>query len=407
MGNNSKLPLEGIKVVELASIVAAPVASRMLCAFGADVIKVESILGDELRGVGKTRGVPNDDGKNPIFTIPNSNKRLIAINFKTNEGKAAILELISKTDVFITNVREGSLKRNGLDYDSLKLKFPKLIYAHFSGFGPKGPDASNPGFDNTAFWLRSGPLADWQVKGSFPFLPTYAFGDMATSSTLLSGILMAIIAREKTGEGTKVETSLFASGIWCNSVGVVTTQFEKKHLNPDPFNPTSPFDNYYLCSDEKWIGIYVNEYTRDKAKFAKLFNIEDILDDQRYNDIESLNRSGVLPEAVSRINKVIKQKTSVEWKAILTSNNISCEIMHDTADICHDDQAIDNAYIEQVEYSDDLKVWMPCPPIFFSNYTRKPYSPTGGIGDDTLSILQELGYSDEQIEAMKELGAIR
>lgn len=406
MDDNRVLPLNGVRVIELATIVAAPTASRILCAYGAEVIKVEAPYGDELRRIGKTRGTPCSDENNPIFTVPNSNKKFVSINFKIEEGKKALLNLIATADIFITNVREPSLKRNGLDYDTLKTTFPKLIYAHFSGYGPKGPAASDPGFDNTAFWLRSGPLADWQEEGAFPFLPTYAFGDMATSSTLLSGVLIALYAREKTGIGTKVETSLFASGIWCNSIGVVTTQFAKKHLNPRQFYPTSPFDNYYLCADGKWIGIYVNEYTKDKIKFAKLLGMEDILEDPRYDSIASLNESGVLPEAVSRINEVMMKQTSSEWRNIFSSNSISSEIMQSTCDICRDEQAIANAYVENVDFKDGLKVAMPCPPIFFSNYCRKEYSPTGVIGKDTESVLLDIGYTIGEISIMRKKGAI-
>ena len=404
--NKSRLPLEGLRVVELATVVAAPTAARMLCAYGAEVIKVESLRGDELRGVGKVKGAPYSDGQNPIFTVANSNKRLIAINFKTPEGMEALLKLIATADVFISNVREASLRRSGLDYDSLKGRFPELIYAHFSGYGPKGPSAADPGFDNTAFWLRSGPLADWQEKGSFPFLPTYAFGDMATSSTLLSGILMALLARERTGEGTKVETSLFASGIWCNSIGVVTTQFERKHLNPDQFNPTSPFDNYYLCADGKWIGIYVNEYSRDRAKFARLLGIEDILDDPRCDDIVSVHESGVLPGLVERINRVFLTRSSGEWRELLSANNVSCEVMQSTCDVSRDSQAIENHYVEELEFADGLKVMMPCPPVHFSEYTRRPYEPTGEIGKDTDAVFASLGYSGEEIARLREKGAI-
>ena len=406
MNEIKNLPLSGITVVELATVVAAPTTSRMLCAYGADVIKVETLYGDEMRRAGKTEMTPYEDDKNPLFTVHNSNKKLTAINFKTPEGKEALLKLISEADVFITNVREASLKRSGLDYDSLKERFPSLIYAHFSGFGPKGPVAANPGFDSTAFWLRSGPMADWQVEGSFPFVPTYAFGDMATSSVLLSGILMAIIGRNSTGLGTKVETSLFASGIWCNSVGIVSTQFDRKHMNPDPLYPPDPFDTYYRCADGKWIGIYVNEYYKDKEKFAGLLGMEDILDDPRYDDIDTLHESGVLPEAVERINQIFLTKTSAQWRELLSANNISCEVMQSPSDVSKDPQAIENHYVEELEYADGLKVMMPCPPVHFSAYARRPYCPTGPIGTDTDQVFTTLGYSPEEIEALRQVGAI-
>ena len=406
MEKNMNMPLAGVKVVELATVVAAPTTSRMLCAYGAEVVKVETLYGDEMRRAGKTELTPYEDYKNPLFTVHNSNKRLTSINFKDPEGKAALLKLIGEADVFITNVREASLRRSGLDYDTLRESFPQLIYAHFSGFGPKGPVASNPGFDSTGFWLRSGPMADWQVEGSFPFVPTYAFGDMATSSVLLSGILMALLGREKTGCGTKVETSLFASGIWCNSVGVVETQFERRHLNPDPFRPADPFDTTYKCADGKWIGVYVNEYKKDKAKLAKLLGMEDILEDPRYDDIATLAESGVIVEAVKRCNEIFLTRTSAEWRELLSANSVSCEVVQSTCDVSRDSQAIENHYVEELEFADGLKVMMPCPPVHFSEYTRRPYEPTGEIGKDTDAVFASLGYSGEEIARLREQGAI-
>ena len=406
MEKNMNMPLAGVRVVELATVVAAPTTSRMLCAYGAEVVKVETLYGDEMRRAGKTELTPYEDYKNPLFTVHNSNKRLTSINFKDPEGKAALLKLIGEADVFITNVREASLRRSGLDYDTLRESFPQLIYAHFSGFGPKGPVASNPGFDSTGFWLRSGPMADWQVEGSFPFVPTYAFGDMATSSVLLSGILMALLGREKTGSGTKVETSLFASGIWCNSVGVVETQFERRHLNPDPFRPADPFDTTYKCADGKWIGVYVNEYKKDKAKLAKLLGMEDILEDPRYDDIATLAESGVIVEAVKRCNEIFLTRTSAEWRELLSANSVSCEVMQSTCDVSRDSQAIENHYVEELEFAGGLKVMMPCPPVHFSEYTRRPYEPTGEIGKDTDAVFASLGYSGEEIARLREKGAI-
>lgn len=156
MEQKKKMPLEGIRVVELATVVAAPTASRVLCAFGAEVIKVETKIGDEMRRAGEFEMVVCEDDKNPLFTIQNSGKRLTSIDLKNPDGKAAMLKLLETADVFLTNVRLPSLGRLGLDYETLHAAYPGLVYAHFSGFGPKGPDAAKPGFDSTAFWLRSG-----------------------------------------------------------------------------------------------------------------------------------------------------------------------------------------------------------------------------------------------------------
>ena len=408
MEKSQSMPLEGIKVVELATVVAAPTASRMLCAYGAEVIKVETMIGDEMRRAGEFELVVCEDYKNPLFTIQNSGKKLTAINLKTSEGKEAFLKLLEDADVFLTNVRLPSLGRLGLDYDTLHDRFPRLIYAHFSGFGPEGPDAAKPGFDSTAFWLRTGPMADWQAPGSFPFTPTYAFGDMATSSVFLSGILMALIGREKTGKGTMITTSLLASGIWCNAIGVVShqPQFGGARIN-DPLRPADPFCHFYCCSDGKWIGVFDNEYRRELPKFAELFGMQDILSDSRCESLEALTQTDAVAEVVQRLNEIFLTKTSAEWLAYFEENNVSCELMRTIRDVSTDPQAIANEYIHPVTFKDDLTVMMPCPPVKFSELGMREYIPAGKLGENTDEVFANLGYSKEQIDLMRKNGVIK
>lgn len=403
MAENIKMPLEGIKVVELATVVAAPTAGRMLSAYGAEVIKVESLTGDDYRVAGNFECVVCEDYKNPLFTIQNSGKKLVSIDLKQPDGKKAMLRLLDGADVFLTNVRTGGLQRLGLDYESLHERFPRLVYAHFSGFGPKGPVASNPGFDSTAFWLRSGPMADWQVPGSFPFNPTYAFGDMATSSVLFSGILMALIGRECTGHGTRVDTSLFASGIWCNAVAVVSHQPQFGGKRPlDPLRPADPFSQFYICSDGKWIGIFDNEYQRDLPKFAKLFGMPDLVENPEYASLSALAESDAIVEFVQRLNELFLTRSSGEWREYLSSNNVSCEVMHCIRDVSTDEQALANGYVKELKFKDGLSVMMPRPPVHFSDYEQRDYVPTGRIGEDTDRVFMAMGYTEEEISQLRD-----
>ena len=396
------MPLEGLKVVELATVVAAPTAGRMLCAYGAEVIKVETMIGDEMRRAGEFELVVCEDYKNPLFTIQNSGKTLTAINLKTPGGKEAFLRLLKDADIFLTNVRLPSLGRLGLDYETLHEAFPSLIYAHFSGFGTKGPDAAKPGFDSTAFWLRNGPMADWQTPGSFPFNPTYAFGDMATSSVLLSGILMAVIGRSRTGKGTFVSTSLQASGIWCNAIGVVShqKQFAGDRVY-DALRPADPFCHFYRCRDDRWIGVFDNEYRRELPKFAALFDMPDILTDPRCASLEALSASGAVEELVQRLNALFLTRDSKDWIAYLEENNVSCERMRRLSEVSSDEQAIANGYVQEVCFRDGLRVMMPCPPVKYSDYETRPYVPAGRLGEDTDRVFADLGYSAEEIEALR------
>ena len=149
-------PLEGVKVVELASFVAAPTAGRMMAEMGADVIRVESTAGDPWRFYGANCGLPITDEENPLFDIYNLGKKDIQLNTKTPEGKEILFHLLDEADVFITNNRLKSLVRSGLDYESLKDRFPKLIYGLVTGYGQTGPDVDAPGYDGVAFFSRSG-----------------------------------------------------------------------------------------------------------------------------------------------------------------------------------------------------------------------------------------------------------
>lgn len=405
--SSAQYPLSGVKVLELATVIAAPSASRLLCAYGADVIKVETMTGDDLRYVGSFYDTPYADFQNPTFTAQNSNKQLISLNLKTKEGLQCFHRLLAQADVLITNVRAEALERLGLHYESLKSAYPRLIYAHQTSFGPKGPAAKEPGYDITAFWGRTGCLGDWPEEDGVPFSPTYGFGDNITGITLLSGILMALYGREKTGKGTYVSTSLFASGIWCNGDGLVISQFYKMPLNRDLRHPAAMFTTVYQCKDGRWISIYATNYLRVLPKFLKVMGLETLLEDPRYQDYHELHRSGAIFDGVERCRELFLQKTAAEWKALLAANDIACEIVTKTKDLCGDEQALANGYVEQVPFADGLKVSMANPPLSFSAYDRRPNEPCGGIGQNTDEVLHAAGYSPEEITAMRKQKAIR
>lgn len=406
MNNKKNMPLSGIKVLELSTVVAAPTTARMLCAYGAEVIKIEAAFGDSQREVGTGKRVPCADYKNPLFDVHNSNKTLISVNIKSEKGREIIFRLLENADVFITNVRVASLARSGLDYDSLKERFPELVYAQFYGFGPMGPAAGDPGYDSTAFWMRSGPPSDWTEDGK-PFYPTYAFGDMATSSVLLSGILMALLSRQSTGKGTMVSTSLYASGIWCNATGVVQTQFELQDLNPDYNDPVGPFDAFHPCADNTWIAIYTTNYKKNCEVFARVFELPEIVEDSRWSSYTELRKSGYMPQAVKKVQAALSKKTAGEWREILSANNIACEEMKKTREVSKDEQALANGYVEALTYADGTEIKMPSPPIHFSDMDRKPYSVCGRIGENTCEVMRELGFSENAISEMAQNGDIR
>ncbi len=406
MENKDNMPLSGIKVVELATVVAAPSACELLCAYGAEVIKIEPPgKGDTMRYGGRQLNVPIGDNKNPIFTMHNNGKRFAAINIQRPEGQKALFRLLEEADVFVTNMRIEPIKRIGLDYDSLKERFPRLIYADLTGFGKVGPDSRRRGYDTTAFWLRSGAVSEWQEGNGVPFYPAYGFGDLTTGMFLFSGILMGLLARERTGRGTEITTSLFAASIWCNGNSLIRSQFNSD-LKPDSKNPGCMLNNYYQCSDGKWIFMCSMNYKKDYKKISRLLGLDDICDDPRYADNETLVASGAAPEAAARFAQAFARHDSEYWRKLLNKNDVAFEFVGQIRDICTDRQAIKNNYITPVEFADNTKLMMPLPPVQFSSYDRRDYVRTGPIGCDTEAVLADIGYSEEEIQKLKEKKSI-
>lgn len=404
---NMNLPLEGIKVVELATVVAAPTAGRILSDYGAEVIKIEMPpAGDLLRVTGKGHQLPTDPDNNPLFDLFNSGKKLTSINLKSPEGKEVLYKLLEDADIFISNTRMRSLVKMGLGYEDLKAKFPKLIYAHFSGFGLRGEDVDRPGFDVTAFWLRSGGAMDFVAKGQHPIRPTYGFGDIATASSLLSGILMALIGREKTGEGTLVSTSLFTSGIWCNAAYVLNSQEHYgKQYPTDLYEHWDPFSDYYQCSDGKWLAVIEKVYAKDKHIFADIFDMPELLTDPDMDTLITMREAGKVPAVTKKVEAAMLTKSSSEWQQILDSYDIPNELGLHYNDVYKQPQAWANNCLEEVDYPEG-KTAMPMPPIEFSAYGRKPFSKVTDVGGNTEEVLKAAGYTEEEIQALREKGAI-
>ena len=402
------LPLEGIKVIELATVVAAPAASRLLSDFGAEVIKIEPTEnGDSLRVIGDMHQLPTDADNNPMFDLFNTGKKLISINLKSEEGKQLLFRLLSDADVFLTNTRMRSLQKMGLGYDELKYRFPRLIYAHFSGFGLDGPDRDRAGFDSSAFWLRPGICIDMVRPGDFPARPPYAFGDIASASYFLNGILMAIIARERTEHGTLISTSLFGSGIWMSAPYVVNTQ-EKygKQLPAERDDPWSPFSDIYECSDGIYIAPISKRYPSDRPMLAKVFGMPELVEDPDLRSLGAMRRAGKLAGITDKLAAIMLTKTSAQWAAVFTENDIPYEVTHHIKDIPNDRQAIENGYIESIEYPDGITA-VPVPPIKYSDYGRREFTKQRSIGADTDDVLLSLGYAETEIAALRRGKVIR
>jgi len=397
-------PLSGIRVVELATFVAATSCGRLLADLGAEVIKVESPSGDGWRGTGKSYLARFNDDENPVFDIYNTGKKTLSLNLKDASAKEAFLKLLETADVFITNTRPAALKRLGLSYEDLKEKYPKLIYAIVLGYGEKGPDADRVAFDTTAFWSRNGFLRDLAVDGEdySPVYPPSSVGDTVTGMFLMGEICAALFNRVKTGKGDYVRSCLYQNGIFVMGTMNIVTQkpFGRKYpaIRTDHGVPGGT----YKCADGEWIYIGMGQAHLTIPKLHKLIGRPELDNEPKF---QAANRWKNRVEYYNIFKEAYLTKTSDEWVKLGDELDIPLVKMRHFSDVTEDEQAWANGFLEKVEFPSGNVDVMPASPIAMNSVTGLKTVPTPPIGAHTKQLLEELGYSAEQVEAMLAAGA--
>lgn len=403
-----KGPLSGIKVIELGTHVAVPSTARLMAEYGADVIKIETAGGDPWRYSGLTVNLPIDDFSCPVFTIQNNGKKLISLNLKTEHGREVLLKLLEDADVFCTSVRMNGLKKLGLDYDTLHEKFPRLIYAHLTGYGHRGPDAAAPGFDIASFWSRVGARVGWVEENTFPVRASGGYGDMVTGLLLFAGINVALIGRSQTNEGSFVSNSLFGTSIWVNAQSITCAQPPYDHHFPEDVDrPGSPMVYDYVCKDGEWLALVGIGYEKNFSRYCKVLGLEAEIDDPRCANEKTLQESDYTYELTNKVREIMKSKTSYEWEEIFRKADLVYSRLNHFEDVAKDTQAWANEYLQSVTWQNGITNAIPRPPLHIKGFEQRETVPLGRIGQDTDEVLSELGYSSNEINDMKTEGAVK
>lgn len=400
-------PLSGIKVIELADYVSAPVCARILADMGAEVIKIERHTGNAWRETGKASCPWKfTDAENPGYDINNTGKRHIVLNLKTAEGQATCHQLLETADVFVTNMRVQALKRLGLDYESVKDKYPKLIYAIGLGYGEKGPDANNPAFDHTAFWARTGFLLDMAPLSDdyHPVFPPSSVGDNFTGMTLATEVCSALFNRTKTGKGDYVRSSLFHNGIFAMGAMQIATQGENGSVFPRTREKHGVAYGDYLCKDGRYVYIAAGYAEKLIAKVFSIIGREDLINDPKFNSADA--RWENADEMYAIIKEAMLQRTSDEWLAFAREADIPMVKMQHFSEVSYDEQALANGYIQDVVYPSGVSYKIVSSPIEMDSIGALHTEPTKKIGADTEAVLKEYGYTEEQLAQMRAAGII-
>ncbi|WP_446898557.1 CaiB/BaiF CoA transferase family protein [Clostridium sp. LBM24168] len=406
MGNCRK-PLEGVKIAEMSTFVAAPGCARVLADWGADVTKIESLSGDAGRIIGGNYKMPIDEEENPLFETMNSNKRGICINIKNEDGRDILYKILKKSDVFITNVRSVSLKKRGFDYETLHKKFPGIIFAQILGYGEKGPDSGKAGFDYTAYFARGGVMGPMMEKGTSPINPVVGFGDNQAGMFLAAGICASLYKKARTGQGEKVTVGLYNTAIYDMDIMIAATKYRTNEKERWPITrkePPSPLINSYRCKDGKWLEICVQEYGRYLDAFCKAIGREDLAKNEKFNTVENAVINS--RKMASIIQEEILKRNLDEWCEIFRKADLAFEKIQSWEDIVEDPQAWDNDYLRKITYENGNTGIIVNSPVKFKTLGVPEAHRAPRLGENTYEIMSRLGYSQEEIENLKSSKAV-
>ncbi|MGE0743111.1 MAG: CaiB/BaiF CoA transferase family protein [Hyphomonadaceae bacterium] len=394
--------LEGLKVVEYATYVAAPGAGGIMADWGADVIKVEPPGGDPIRLFFASVGV--EETRNPVFDMDNRGKRGIVLDTSQDAGRAALLRLIDGADIFLTNVRPGGLKRAGLDHETVLRRCPALIYATLTGYGLEGPDADRPGMDSAAFWARSGLAALFRIKGGDPVPLRTAFGDHVASLALVSGVMAALYERQRTGKGRLIDASLLRTAHYVGSSDLAIQHLRGRTAsNRSRKAAALPLINYFKTADERWISLLARQGEGDWPKLARALRLHDAIADPRFTNAKARREHGA--ELVDLLDAAFAALTFEEVATALDGEAIVWSPVLTAAEAIADRQAIAAGCVVQTPTPDGGHMPAPAGPVHFPGANTNPKGPAPRIGEHTRAVLAGAGYSDAEIDALYASGA--
>lgn len=394
--------LNGVRVVEFASYIAAPAAACILGDWGAEVIKVERPGGDSMRHV--FADVKSQLSGNPTFDLDNRGKKGVVLDIGKREGREALTKLAASADVFITNVRPAALRRAGLDEAALRAANPRLVYALVTGYGLEGPDAHKPGFDVTAFWARAGVANMTAPKGADPFMLRTGFGDHITALATVSAIMAGLFDRERTGKGRLVQTSLLATGVY--TVGsdlAVQLKFGKLASNRPRSQPMNPLATFYKSADDRWFVHNPRGGGGDWPKFCEVAGRPDLVADARFGTGRARRENS--PLLVAEFDKAFAALPFEEIARRLDAADMVWSPVQTPADVVADPQVAAAGALLEVEDGEGGVYRSPAAPMRFpgADATVRPAAPQ--LGEHTRAVLAQLGYGDDEIEQMFTAGA--
>ena len=408
--------LDGIKVIDISQVAAVPMAARLMADYGAEVVHVEHPeRGDLLREALPVLAALESDF-HYVWENYNHNKKSIAVDISKPEGQAIIHKMVAGADVLLSNLRPYQLTAFDLEYDRLKKLNSGLIFGNLTGYGRVGDNRDDPAYDHVAYGARGGVVHRLTPPAGLPIFGVPALGDNVSSLALLSGIMMALFVRERTGLGQEVDVSLLGTAIYQISwelSGTLATgadvveEVTKEH----PFirekldnraEIANPLGCSYRTSDERWLILIAPNPERYWPRLCVVIEREDLMEDERFLSKEALEENR--EEAFAILEQAFKTKTLAQWKERLSGFPGSA--VQNSKEVIADAQARLNEYFVPFDHPEHGAQEMIAGPMKLSMTPASLGNPAPTLGQHTDEILQAHGYTIGGIAQLRQDGVV-
>lgn len=382
-------PLSGVRVVELAVVIAGPAGAAMLADWGADVVKVEPREGDPQRA----------NVESSYFELDNRNKRSICLDLKHEAGRAIMLRLLEKADVFVTNLRPAALRGLGLDYETLSGRFPRLVYAAITGYGQAAPDKA--GYDIGAFWSRAGLAMALTPEGEAPLVSRPGLGDHSTGLAAVAGIAGALFQRERTGKGALVETSLLRTGLYVLGSDLIVQMAGSRPVRGLQRALYNPLLACYQSKDGKWFWLLGLQGVRLWPALTRALERPDLTPDSRFATQEGLMRNR--DALIELLDEAFSSLTMKALAAAFAREDVWWDPVQDFDEVVADPMTTASGAFPYIDGSSDRTV---ASPVDFAGELPDRAGRAPEAGEHTEQLLMDLGYEWRDITQLQDEGVI-